>query len=124
MNNSELIKKVSYIKRSKNRLKVVKIIDETFKMPSEIAKDMDLRINQVSAILSDLKKERIVVCINEEEKTGRLYRLTNIGLGAYDLIKENEKSEYKNKEEYNLKENRKLNNWNDDYHKNILHDKK
>lgn len=33
------------------------IIDDSFKMPSEIAEEMDLRINQISAILSDLKKE-------------------------------------------------------------------
>ena len=65
----DIIKTISYIKRSKNRLKVVYIIGDSFKMPSEIAEEMDLRINQISAILSDLKKENIVVCINEEEKT-------------------------------------------------------
>lgn len=65
------------------------IIDDSFKMPSEIAEEMDLRINQISAILSDLKKENIVVCINEEEKTGRLYQLTPEGKGAYKIIKEN-----------------------------------
>ena len=66
----DIIRTISYIKRSKNRLKVVEIIGTTFKMPSEIAEEMDLRINQISAILSDLKKENITVCINEEEKTG------------------------------------------------------
>ncbi len=65
------------------------IIDDSFKMPSEIAEEMDLRINQISAILSDLKKENIVVCINEEEKTGRLYQLTPEGKEAYNIIKTN-----------------------------------
>lgn len=58
-------------------------------MPSEIAEEMNLRINQISAILSDLKKENIVVCINEEEKTGRLYQLTPEGKEAYNMIKTN-----------------------------------
>ena len=89
MKDSEIIHNVSYIKRSKNRLKVVEIIGTTFKMPSEIAEEMDLRINQISAILSDLKKEDIVICINEEEKTGRLYQLTDKGKEAYNIIKEN-----------------------------------
>ena len=89
MKDSEIIHNVSYIKRSKNRLKVVEIIGTTFKMPSEIATEMDLRINQISAILSDLKKENIVICINEEEKTGRLYQLTDKGKEAYKIIKEN-----------------------------------
>ena len=85
----DIIKTISYIKRSKNRLKVVYIIGDSFKMPSEIAEEMDLRINQISAILSDLKKENIVVCINEEEKTGRLYQLTPEGKEAYNIIKTN-----------------------------------
>lgn len=85
----DIIKTISYIKRSKNRLKVVYIIGDSFKMPSEIAEEMNLRINQISAILSDLKKENIVVCINEQEKTGRLYQLTPEGKEAYDIIKSN-----------------------------------
>ena len=89
MSQKEIIRKISYIKRSKNRLKVVYIIGDSFKMPSEIAEEMDLRINQISAILSDLKKENIVVCINEEEKTGRLYQLTPEGKEAYNIIKTN-----------------------------------
>ena len=89
MSQKEIIRKISYIKRSKNRLKVVYIIGDSFKMPSEIAEEMDLRINQISAILSDLKKENIVVCINEEEKTGRLYQLTPEGKEAYNMIKTN-----------------------------------
>ena len=89
MSEKEIIRKISYIKRSKNRLKVVYIIGDSFKMPSEIAEEMNLRINQISAILSDLKKENIVVCINEEEKTGRLYQLTPEGKEAYNIIKTN-----------------------------------
>ena len=89
MSEKEIIRKISYIKRSKNRLKVIYIIGESFKMPSEIAEEMNLRINQISAILSDLKKENIVVCINEEEKTGRLYQLTPEGKEAYNMIKTN-----------------------------------
>ena len=89
MSEKEIIRKISYIKRSKNRLKVVYIIGDSFKMPSEIAEEMNLRINQISAILSDLKKENIVICMNEEEKTGRLYQLTAEGKEAYDIIKSN-----------------------------------
>ena len=89
MKENEIIHQVSYIKRSKNRLKVVYIIDDSFKMPSEIAKEMDLRINQISAILSELKKEDIVVCINEHEKVGRFYKLTDTGKEALTIIKEN-----------------------------------
>ena len=90
MNNPEIIKAVSYIKRSNNRYVLVMNMNTKFKMPSEIAGEMDLRINQISALLSDLKKENIVTCINEEDKVGRLYKLTDKGLAAYKVIKNNE----------------------------------
>lgn len=90
MNEDALIKSISYIKRSRNRTQIVLILGTNFKMPSEIARDMDLRISQISAILSDLKKEDLVECINEEEKVGRLYRLTEKGKNVYNIIKKNE----------------------------------
>ena len=89
MEDPNIIRKISFIKRSKNRLKLISIIDDSFKTPTDIATVMDLRVNQISAILSDLKKENIVVCINEEEKTGRLYQLTPEGKEAYNIIKTN-----------------------------------
>ena len=52
----EYIDSLSYVKRSKNRIAVVKSIGNTLKIPSEIANEMNLRVNQISAILSDLKK--------------------------------------------------------------------
>ena len=86
MENSEIMNTVSYIKRSNNRYNLVMNMNKKFKMPSE----MDLRINQISAILSDLKKEDIVTCINEDAKIGRLYKLTEKGIEAYNLIKYND----------------------------------
>ena len=63
----EYIDSLSYVKRSKNRIAVVKSIGNTLKIPSEIANEMNLRVNQISAILKDLKNEKICECINEEK---------------------------------------------------------
>ena len=87
MTDNALIKTISYIKRSRNRINIVLLLGENFKIPSELARDMNLKISQISAILSDLKKEGIVVCINEEEKVGRIYKLTEKGKNAYEIIK-------------------------------------
>ena len=70
----EYIASLSYVKRSKNRISVVKSLGTTMKIPSDIANEMNLRVNQISAILSDLKKEQICICTNEEQKVGRLYQ--------------------------------------------------
>lgn len=87
----DLIHAISFIIRSKNRLKLISIIDDSFKIPSEITEQMGLRYSQVSVILSDLKREGIVECLNEEDRIGRMYQLTPIGKEAYNKIKFNRK---------------------------------
>lgn len=74
------INALGYVKRSKNRQEVIKIIATTRKTPSDITTIMDARFSLISAILTDLKNNNIVVCLNEDDKTGRLYVLTNLGL--------------------------------------------
>ena len=86
----DYIDSLSYVKRSKNRISVVKSLGETMKIPSDIANEMNLRINQISAILSDLKKEQICICLNEDQKVGRLYQLTPKGLEVYRFLKKME----------------------------------
>ena len=87
----EYIDSLSYVKRSKNRIAVVKSIGNTLKIPSEIANEMNLRVNQISAILKDLKNEEICVCINENKRVGRLYQLTPKGLEVYKFLTDMEK---------------------------------
>ena len=82
------ISSLSYVLRSKNRIKVVKSLGERMKIPSDIANEMNLRINQISAILSDLKKKDICVCINEDEKVGRIYQLTPLGIEVNRFLNE------------------------------------
>ena len=52
---------------------------------------MYLRVNQISAILRDLKDEEICVCINEHKRVGRLYQLTPKGLEVYKFLTDMEK---------------------------------
>ena len=84
--NQEYINAFGYVKRSKNRQEIIKIIATTRKTPSDITEIMDTRFSLVSSILSDLKNNDIVVCLNEEDKTGRLYVLTKLGLEILDEL--------------------------------------
>ena len=84
--NQEYINAFGYVKRSKNRQEIIKIIATTRKTPSDITEIMDTRFSLVSSILSDLKNNGIVVCLNEEDKTGRLYVLTKLGLEILDEL--------------------------------------
>lgn len=57
MEEKELYYKLGYVKISPYRCKTLKNIGTDVKMPSEIAKDTGMQTSQVSASLSDLKKE-------------------------------------------------------------------
>ena len=77
---------ISYIKSSKNRYKVINSMSSKFKMPSEISKETSIRLNHVSALLSELKTEGLVECLNEEKKKGRIYCLTELGKEVLEII--------------------------------------
>ena len=47
---------------------------------------MDVRFSLVSRVLRELKDYDIVMCLNENEKTGKLYKLTDLGLQIYNEL--------------------------------------
>ena len=68
----------------------MKSLDGEVFIPSQIAKDSEIRTNHISKVLSELKNKEIVECINEEARKGRLYRLTDTGKEVLDTIKDKE----------------------------------
>ena len=77
--SDEMLKERSYVEISKYRLKVMKALEDDVKIPSQIAKDSEIRQNHISKVLSELKAHELVECINPEVRKGRLYRLTDKG---------------------------------------------
>lgn len=77
--SDEMLSEISYIKISQYRTKVIKALEKDVKIPSQIAKDADLRQNHISNVLNQLKEHKLIECINPEVRKGRLYRLTDKG---------------------------------------------
>ena len=77
--SDEMLIEISYVQISKYREKVMKSLEGEVKIPSQIAKDSDIRVNHISKVLSELKEHELVECINPEVRKGRLYRLTEKG---------------------------------------------
>lgn len=77
-----MINAISLIKSSEYRHKVMKAIGAGIATPTEIAKKVNLRLNHVSMVLTELKENELVTCLNEEAKKGRLYQLTELGKHA------------------------------------------
>ena len=78
--SDEMLTEISYIKISKYRTKVMKSLDEgEVLIPTQIARNSDIRPNHISKVLAELKAHDLVECINPEVRKGRLYRLTDKG---------------------------------------------
>lgn len=86
MNEKDLFILIGFVKVSRYRVNVLNAIGTSYKMPSEIAREVDLRTSQVSRVLADLKRENLVVCINENVRKGRLYKCTSLGFQIMKYI--------------------------------------
>ncbi|MEE1129917.1 MAG: transcriptional regulator [Methanobrevibacter sp.] len=86
MNSDDIFKLVGYVIASEYRTNIVKCIGTEIKIPSVIAEEVGLRTNHVSNVLKELKKEKIVVCLNEDARKGRLYKNTDLGLEILNYI--------------------------------------
>ena len=76
-----------WVVRGKQRKKIIKIMSKP-RIPTEIKEETNLSLNNVSDVLSEFKKKRIVQCLNPKEKTGRLYKLTPKGMRIKEMLEE------------------------------------
>lgn len=86
--DNELIEAVSFLKASKHRREIMNALGNNIATPSEISLKTDIRLNHVSTMLKELKLKRLVVCLNENNKRGRLYQLTEMGKLAINVIRQ------------------------------------
>ena len=77
--DDETLKTFAYVNASTYRVKVVKALKNDVKTPTKISKDAEIIPNHISNVLRQLKDHEVAVCINEESRKGRLYRLTEMG---------------------------------------------
>lgn len=82
--SDEMLTEISYIKISKYRTEVMKSLDGEVLIPTQIARNLDIRTNHISKVLTDLKAHGLVECINPKVRKGKLYRLTDKG---YEIVK-------------------------------------
>lgn len=77
----------SWIIRGKQRKKVIKAMNKP-KIPTQIKEETHLSLNNVSDVLREFRKKKIVKCLNPQEKTGRLYKLTSKGMRIREMMEE------------------------------------
>ena len=85
--DKKMVECLGLIKASKNRSKTFcQIGNKDYITPSEISNSTGIIINHVSNILKDLKLAKLIKCVNDESKKGRLYVLTENGKKIYEYI--------------------------------------
>lgn len=70
---------ISLLARSEKRVNVLKSLEKEDKIPSKISKDINDNSNHVSKYLKTLKEAGLVICLNEQDKRYRFYRITDKG---------------------------------------------
>lgn len=76
---NKYINEIGFVKISEQRQKIMKDLKNNLKIPTEIAKSTNMSVSEVSRSLRTLKDKKIVVCLNEDRKIGRVYTLTDKG---------------------------------------------
>lgn len=82
-----MVGKQKYVERSSYRVRVLKAIGGGIKIPTQIADDSGILRSHISNVLTELKNEELVECLNPNAKKGRIYRLTDEGIDILENIK-------------------------------------
>lgn len=68
-----------FLKLGKGRRKVLQVLSGKPYMVSEIASKTETSIPNISRILGELKKAKLVKCLNPEVRKGKVYSITELG---------------------------------------------
>ncbi len=81
------VKGLQLLKTSENRLKILKLLNNGKVLtPTEISRETGIVINHISSFLKEFKDNKMVICLNEEDKRGRLYQITDTGKKVLNLM--------------------------------------
>ncbi|MBS3101195.1 winged helix DNA-binding protein [Candidatus Woesearchaeota archaeon] len=81
---------VGYVKRSKNRQQVLRILSIPLS-PSDIAKKLKISLTHASKIIRELNAKGLVKCLNEELKVGRIYQKNKVADEILDYLSKTDK---------------------------------
>jgi len=84
-------KDYSWVIRGKQKKKIIKVMNKP-KIPTQIKEETHLSLNNVSDVLREFRKKKLAKCLNPNDKTGRLYKLTPKGMKIKEMIEEYGKS--------------------------------
>ncbi len=76
---------IGKIKSSNWRLKVLKVLENNMKLPSELSKEVNISSSHISEVLKDLEDLKLIECKNPNLRKGKIYSITRLGK---DILKD------------------------------------
>ena len=78
---------IGFLKAGQYRMIIIEFLARSnFATPSEIAKELNVNLTQISRTLSELEKFELVVCTTPNRSKGRIYRITAKGLKVISIM--------------------------------------
>ncbi|MDD3083984.1 MAG: winged helix-turn-helix domain-containing protein [Candidatus ainarchaeum sp.] len=70
---------LAYVLRGKNRIKVLKALNEKKLISKQIEKETGMYKSHVSRTLKELLERKLITCINQKDRSFKFYKLTSMG---------------------------------------------
>jgi predicted transcriptional regulator len=82
---------ISLITSSKVRFKVLTTLNKNEFTPTELSKELDIHISAVSRTLSELIEKELIVCLTDDRKKFKYYKISEKGKNILKKINDETK---------------------------------
>ncbi|MBU2638785.1 MAG: ArsR family transcriptional regulator [Nanoarchaeota archaeon] len=89
MNTQQL---VSFVLRAKNRIKTLRALEKSPKIPAQIMKETGMYKSHTSRALKELKENNLIQCDNPNDRAYKFYTLTKAGKAILKKAREIKKN--------------------------------
>ena len=79
---------IAFIKRGKNRSKILQLLSENDKTQAELHSKSKMYRTHVRRTLIELQNRKLVKCLNPKDRIHKIYQITNLGEKVLDEIKQ------------------------------------
>jgi DNA-binding MarR family transcriptional regulator len=83
-------KDIGFVIKSKNRLKVLELLNEKPQNPTSLARLLDNHRSSISKIVGELSGRGLIECLTPDDKTFRIYHITSRGKHILSETKKHE----------------------------------
>jgi len=79
----------AWVKRGKRRKELLQFLSNSNQpvTPKEIKDELKISLSQVSFLLTELSKKKIIICLNPEDNIGKLYIISEEGKKLFEGMK-------------------------------------